>query len=337
MRIDRFGVDPGLNRIAAWRGRPLRIEAQLAQGPALREPQLQRHQIDAGDLLGDRVLDLQAWVGLDEDEGRVCAIADGPVARFGFLHQKFERAQAPVAGSARERTGRLDDAFAQRGVQRRAGRDLDQLLEAPLQRAVALAQRDHVGPIAGDLHFDMARPHNQPFGIDRVDAERRARLRTAARIGLGQRVAFAHHAHAPAAAPADRLQHDAGALLLVEEGRHCLQRRAAFGGWHHRHAALARQRQRAALVAEQCELADRRADEDQVGLGAGLCEVGAFAEKSVAGMDRVATGAARGGEDGRDVEVGGGAFAVERDRFVGQQAVAAIGIVACVDGDGRDA
>ena len=46
---------------------PVLAEAEVGQGLAGGDPHLGLHQVDVGDLLGDRVLDLDARVHLDED------------------------------------------------------------------------------------------------------------------------------------------------------------------------------------------------------------------------------------------------------------------------------
>ena len=45
-------------------------QAEVGQRRAGGDLQLQPHQVEAGDLLGDRVLHLQPRIGLDEDEAR---------------------------------------------------------------------------------------------------------------------------------------------------------------------------------------------------------------------------------------------------------------------------
>ena len=59
-----LGVEPDLDRVAA------RVEVVLdeRQLGALGDRELQRHEVDAPHLLGDRVLDLQAGVHLEEEE-----------------------------------------------------------------------------------------------------------------------------------------------------------------------------------------------------------------------------------------------------------------------------
>ncbi|MCY1224409.1 hypothetical protein D9M72_365650 [compost metagenome] len=338
LRVGGLGIHAHLDGKAAHARRVLRVQPQCCQAPAFGQPQLHGHQVHAGDLLGDGVFDLQARVGFDKDKGQGCAIAASAVlAVLRFFDQEFKRAQAAVARFARERAGGIDNALTQRRIQRRAGRDLDHFLETALQRAVTLAQCDHVVAVAGDLHFDMARAGHQPLGVDGIDAEGRARLGAAARIRFGQGVALAHHAHAAPAAAAHRLEHHAGAVLLVEEGGHCIERGAARSGGHHRYAAACGQRQRAALVAEQGQLLGLGADKDDLRGCASAGKVGALAEKTIARVDGVAAGGARCADDGGNVEIGGGPLALQRDSFVGQQAVPAGIVVGGIDRHGGDA
>ena len=98
-----------------------------------------------GHHLRDRMLDLQTRVHLEEE----VALAD---------EQALDRAGAAVADGARGLDGDRADALAQRGRDARPGRLLDELLVAPLDRAVALAEVDDVAVRVGeDLHLDVAR------------------------------------------------------------------------------------------------------------------------------------------------------------------------------------
>ena len=68
---------------------------------------------------------------------------------------------------------RLADLVARAGVERRRGAFLPDFLVAALQRAVALAEMDGVAlAVAEHLDFDVARPLEIFFEIDRVVAER---------------------------------------------------------------------------------------------------------------------------------------------------------------------
>src|SRR5205823_3971997 len=61
-----FRGDPALQRRATQVDLVLR-EPEIGEGLAGRDAQLGLHQVDVGDFLGDRVLDLDARVHLDED------------------------------------------------------------------------------------------------------------------------------------------------------------------------------------------------------------------------------------------------------------------------------
>ena len=69
---------------------------------AARDPDLPAHQIDAGHHLGDRMLDLQPRVHLEEVEAAV------------FVEQELDRAGVGVADRLRDRGGRRRHRCAQR-------------------------------------------------------------------------------------------------------------------------------------------------------------------------------------------------------------------------------
>ena len=74
----RLGVDPRLDGVAGQPHVLLRERERLARGDA----QLLLDEVDAGDELGHRVLDLQAGVHLDEEE----------LVGRGIRHQELDRA-----------------------------------------------------------------------------------------------------------------------------------------------------------------------------------------------------------------------------------------------------
>ena len=112
--------------IAAPRGADREAGHRLAH----RDADLQGDDVEAGHHLGDRVLDLQASVHLQEVEVPV------------LVDDALDRAGVHVAGLPRERDRCLGEALAHRVVDRGRRRLLDQLLMAPLHRAVALAEED---------------------------------------------------------------------------------------------------------------------------------------------------------------------------------------------------
>ena len=126
------------------------------------------------DELGDRVLDLDARVHLHEE---VVAVR---------REQPLDRPRRAVAGRARRVDGDLPDPLAQLGRDRGRRRLLDELLVAALDRAVALAEMDHVAVRVGEhLHLDVPR---DPRGTARRTPTRR-RSTTALRAAPTRRPA----------------------------------------------------------------------------------------------------------------------------------------------------
>ncbi len=79
---------------------------------------------------------------------------------------------------------------------------------APLDRAFAIMQGDDIRPIAGDLHFDMARAGYIELAIEGAIAERGFSLGRAHRIGRFDLSRRAHDAHTAPAAAKNGLDHD---------------------------------------------------------------------------------------------------------------------------------
>ena len=166
--------------------------------------QLHLDQVECRHLLGHRVLDLQAGVGLDEREAarrplggrRRPGTRRCPGCGSGSLPAMRTAASSSRARSRRTQAGR-------RG-------DLDQLLMPALDAALALPQvGDRAGAVADDLHLDVAgaaasaaRRRRSPLPNARL------RLRPAARVGcLGTVVVRADQPHAATAAAGHRLDH----------------------------------------------------------------------------------------------------------------------------------
>ena len=139
------------------------------------------------------MLDLDAGVHLDEVE-------------LAVLVQELERAGAAVA----DRAAGLDAAVAHELALPRGdaggGRFFDDLLVAPLHRAVALAQVDHVAVgVRQHLEFDVPRPLQEFLHVDLVVAEGGARLGARDADRVQERRLGVHHAHAAPAAAAGGL------------------------------------------------------------------------------------------------------------------------------------
>ena len=156
-----LAVDAELDGVPAWCGVLVDVEF-LAFGDA----ELLADQVEPGGLLGDRVLDLQAGVDLQE--------RDQPVLADEELHG----AGAVVAGFAADGFGGVVDGGALVVGQERGGRLLDQLLEAALQGAVAGAHDDDVAVGVGEhLRLDVAGLVEVALDEALAAAERRGRPR----------------------------------------------------------------------------------------------------------------------------------------------------------------
>ena len=131
---------------------------------------LRLHEIDAGDQLGDRVLDLQAGVHLQEVEVAVA------------VEQELAGAGVAVADGGGGLDRGLAHAAAQLGADHGRGRLLDHLLMPALEGALALAEGDHPAvEVAHHLDLDVARVDDVLLEVDRVVAEARARPRSGRR------------------------------------------------------------------------------------------------------------------------------------------------------------
>src|SRR4051812_902634 len=152
-----LGVDPAFDGVAA------KLDLVLLAGEALaaRDADLLADEVDAGDIFGYRMLDLEAGVHLDEVE-------------FIILVEELDRAGAAIAHVGH----RLGDDAAHavalgRGDDRGRG-FLQHLLVAALERAVALAEMDRLAvAVAEHLKLDVARVAEIFLQIDGVVAERR--------------------------------------------------------------------------------------------------------------------------------------------------------------------
>ena len=238
---------------------------------------LRLDDVDARDLLGHGVLDLDARIDLDEVE----------LAGVG-IHQELDRAGADVI----RRPGDLQRMAAQFGALRFVeigrGGALDDLLVAPLDRAVAFEQVHGVAAgVAEHLHLDVARPLDELLQIDLVLAEGGLRLALGLHY-LARQVRFrADGAHAAAAAAPGRLQHH----RIADLGRHPGNRRRIVGqGFGRRYdgdAYLDRQVAGGDLVAQPAHRLRRRPDEDDAGRRAGFGELRALRQEAVARMNGV--------------------------------------------------
>ena len=121
---------------------------------------LRPHEVDPGDHLGHRMLDLQAGIHLDEVE-------------LAVLVQELDGAGARGSRAwPAPSVTRLPSVARVVLVEHGRGRLLDHLLMPALHRAVALAEMDAVAVVIGqDLQLDVARPIEVLLEIDAIVAE----------------------------------------------------------------------------------------------------------------------------------------------------------------------
>ena len=179
--------------------------------------------------------------------------------------------------------------------------------------------------VADNLHLDVPGAGQEALDIEIAIAERRLGLRGAAGEGWGQILGVFDRPHPAAAAAGHRLDHHRAVGL--EERLGLLQRGRAVRSGQDRHAARPGQRPRTALVAEQLQGFGRRPDEGEAGGGAGPREAGVLGEEPIARVDRIGAGGRSGADDLADVEIGGGAGTLQRDRFIGLAGVQRGGVV----------
>ena len=197
------------------------------EGLARRDPHLGGHEVDAGQHLGHRVLDLDPAVDLDE------------VGVAVVVDEELERADVLVAGRDDGTDRALGERLAPGRGHRRRRRLLEDLLVPALDRAVALPQVDAVAePVDRDLDLDVPVVLQPALEVQRVVAERGAGLGAADRQHGGQLARRADHPHALAAAArrrldehrvADPLRLLEGVGLVAEQARARDRRQAVIG------------------------------------------------------------------------------------------------------------
>ena len=196
-------IQPDLDRMAAQ----VTVCYKVGQGLSGRDVELLAHDVDARHELGDRMLDLDPRVELEEPE--VAAVED-----------ELGGAGALVADRAREGDRGVAHRRPQLGVERRRRCLFEHLLMPALDRAVALAERRNVAVRVGEeLDLDVAGPLEVALAEDRVVAERSRRLAPRRGERLVELLGRTHDTHAAAAAAGGRLDEQREADLLRRPAR----------------------------------------------------------------------------------------------------------------------
>src|SRR3954447_5714856 len=202
------------------------------------------------------MLDLDATVELEEVE-------------VAAVEHELGGAGARVADRAGEANGRVAHRRAQRRIERRRRRFLEHFLMPPLDRALALTERDNAAlRIAQQLDLDVPRPLDVTLRKDAVIAERRLRLATRGLERVRQLLPRAHDAHAAPTTPGRRLEEQWEPQLF----------RLACGD--DRHARLRGDPLRLELVAPGTQCIRRRADPHESGGVDGFSEARALRKEA---------------------------------------------------------
>ena len=285
-----LGRDPALHGVAAQRDVVLRragIVRPVADGPAFGDADLGPHQVDAGHLLGDRVLHLNARVHLDEMKVPGVEIV-----------QELDRARVEVVGFLRDGERVSGERVALLRAEDGGRRALHDLLVAPLHRTIALEEVDNPAvAIRQHLDLEMTGTADEALEVDVVLAEGGIRLAPCGKQGGLEFILGLDDPHAATAAAPACLEHAGEAHRANEGERRCRVRRQCIRRRHRRHAGAGRDGPRGHLVAEQAQRLRPRADEGDPRRGAGLGELGRFGEETVARMDGIALGLDRDTDD----------------------------------------
>src|SRR5262245_14303860 len=154
---------------AALDGVPVELHVALFDGKraAGGNADLFENQIDVGDHLGHRMLDLNAGVHLNEIE-------------FAVFIEKLDGTDPEIADLAHGFRNRFADRIARACVKRGRGAFLPDLLVAALQGAIALAQVNRLTlAVTKNLDFDVTRSLEISLNVDGIVTE--------SGLGLGAR------------------------------------------------------------------------------------------------------------------------------------------------------
>ncbi len=183
-----LGVEADLDGVAAWR------VGAVAEWLPRGDVELVGDEVAAGHELGDRVLDLETRVHLEERE---------PSAA---VEQELAGPRADIADRSGECQRRLAEPSAESLVHRRRRRLLEDLLVPALDRAVPLAERDAVAVLVEqDLDLDVTCPDHEALEDQPVVAEGCGGFPPGGRDGVRQGLGAADRAHPLAAATGRRL------------------------------------------------------------------------------------------------------------------------------------
>eukprot|EP00825_Cyclidium_porcatum_P032664 TRINITY_DN34880_c0_g1_i1.p3 TRINITY_DN34880_c0_g1~~TRINITY_DN34880_c0_g1_i1.p3 ORF type:complete len:393 (-),score=-18.84 TRINITY_DN34880_c0_g1_i1:877-2055(-) len=286
-----LGIDAALNSVPLELDVVLRDPQRLAHG----QQNLLPNQIDPRDLLGDRMLDLNALVDLKEEEVTL------------FVHDKLDRPRVAVMGQFRDPNRCLPHLLAQifePVLNQRRGGLFDNLLVAPLNRTVAFPQMDDIPPVvAQDLKLDVVGILDEFLDVNVRVAERLLRLALGRIEALDQGDIVMGHPHPAPTATCHGLDKDRVADPLRDLFGLLLGFHNAIRTRRHRYARFLGQIPANRLVLQGIHGPTARPDEANVAILANVREVRVLRQEPIPGMDRVHVCQLRGANDTVDPQI----------------------------------
>ena len=208
-----------------------------------------------------------------------------------FGQQKLHGTGVLVAHGLGRAHGQVADIGALLRGQLRAGSDLDQLLVAPLNRAITLKQMHHVAEaVTENLRLDVLGINDAFFQKHFGAAEGLGRLGDDPWVSLLQFIAAVAAPNAAPAAAVGGLEHYRVTNAVTFAQGFGDIRHVALGARSTGHASGDHAAPRFGFVAHAADHFRRRADEFDPALDANIRQLGIFREKTIARMQRITAG-----------------------------------------------
>ena len=267
---------------------------RLHQALALGDLDLGLHDVDAGDFLGHRMLDLHAGVHLDEVE-LACV----------HIHQEFDGAGAFVIDLFGDLLAEATYTLALGAREVRGRGAFHDLLVPTLDRAIALPKVIDVAlAVAEDLNLDVAGALYHLFQIALTIAESGFRLATAFEHLLFQFLGLEDGAHAATTSAPGGFQHHwvPDFIGLLADQLHIVAE--DFGGGDDWNTRLNGDLAGRGFVAEGVHGVGLGPDEGDAVSGTGIDEIRVFRQQTIARVNGIGPAFARDPDDFLNREIG---------------------------------
>jgi hypothetical protein len=199
-----FGRDSTLDGKASS-GDAILGETQLGKCCACSDLDLGCYNVDTGDLLGDRVLDLDTRVDLDE------------VVLVLLVHQELSSTGVAVVHRSSQPHGIIEYGIPGLGGKVLGGGNLDDFLMSALDRAVTLVKVNNVAMVISEkLDLDMLRFVEESLDEDSAISKRRFCFGGSSVERLLQRFLITDNSHTAATTAEGSLDNDWETILICE-------------------------------------------------------------------------------------------------------------------------